>query len=170
MAEPARKAPSRFGFLVPLATALLLMVILPFGFLAFVFWAADGSWDFEGRDGVRYWVFVKGSRLERFGLIEPTNEPGKYSVSLQDGTFPGWSVLTYRSTAMPEAVIAAYAQRCREMGLKITREAHSKPDDGTAGGVALVCEIKPYIDAEFQAQRKPGEVSTEVGLRVWRDD
>jgi hypothetical protein len=79
-------------------------------------------------------------------------------------------VLTYRSTAMPEAVIAAYAQRCREMGLKITRESHSKPDDGTAGGVALVCEIKPYIDAEFQAQRKPGEVSTEVGLRVWRDD
>jgi hypothetical protein len=36
--------------------------------------------------------------------------------------------------------------------------------------VALVCEIKPYIDAEFQAQRKPGEASTEVGLRVWGDD
>lgn len=170
MAEPARKAPSRFGFLVPLATALLLMVILPFGFLAFVFWAADGSWDFEGRNGVRYWVFVKGSRLESLGLVEPTNEPGKYSVSLQDGTFPGWTVLTYRSTAMPEAVIAAYAQRCREMGLKITRESHAKAGDDKDSGVSLVCEISPYIDAEFHAERKPGEPSTEVGLRVWGDD
>lgn len=170
MTEPARKAASRFGCLIPLATALLLVVILPFGFLAFAFWTADGRWDFEGRDGVRYWVFVKGSRIDRLGLVEPTNEPVKYSVSLQDGTFPGWTVLTYRSAAMPETVIDGYAQRCREMGLKITREPYAKADDGTAGGVALVCEIKPYIDAEFNAERKPGEASTEVGLRVWGDD
>jgi hypothetical protein len=170
MAEPARKAASRFGFLVPLATALLLMVILPFGFLAFVFWAADGSWDFEGRNGVRYWVFVKGSRLESLGLVAPTNEPGKYSVSLQDGTFPGWTVLTYRSTAMPEAAIAAYAQRCREMGLKITRGPHLKAGDDKDSGVSLVCEISPYIDAEFHAERKPGEITTEVGLKVWGHD
>lgn len=170
MTEPARKVARRFGCLIPLGTALLLLVILPLGFLAFIFWAVDGSWDFEGRGGVRYWVFVKGSRLDRLGLIQPTDAPGRYSVRLQDGNFPGWTVLTYRSTATPEAVIDAYAQRCREMGLKITRGPHPQASDGKAGGVALVCEISPYIDAEFHAERKPGEGATEVGLRVWGND
>jgi hypothetical protein len=167
--EPVRKVASRFGCLIPLGTALLLLVILPFGFFAFGFWAADGSWDFEGRDGIRYWVFVKGSRLERLGLIEPTDEPGKYSVSLQDGNFPGWTVLTYRSVAPPEAVIGAYAKRCQDMGLKITRDPEPKTD-GKDSGVSLVCEIRPYIDAEVHAERKPGDTITEVGIRVWGDD
>ncbi len=170
MTEPARKVVSRFGWLIPLGTALLLLVVLPFGFFAFVFWAVDGSWDFEGRSGIRYWTFVKGSRLDRLGLIEPTGDPGKYSVSLQDGNFPGWKVLTYRSTAMPEAIVDAYAQRCRDMGLKITRGPHLKAGDDKDSGVSLVCEISPYIDAEFHAERKPGEIATEVGLRVWGND
>ncbi len=170
MTEPTRKAASRFGCLIPLGAALLLLVILPFGFFAFVFWAVDGSWDFEGRGGIRYWVFVKGSQLERLGLIEPTDEPGKYSVSLQDGNFPGWTVLTYRSTAMPDAVIGAYAKRCQDLGLKITRGPESKADDGKDSGMSLVCEIRPYIDAEFHAARKPDEITTEVGLKVWGDD
>ena len=73
-------------------------------------------------------------KLERLGLIEPTDEPGKYSVSLQDGNFPGWTVLTYRSTAMPDAVIGAYAKRCQDLGLKITRGPESKADDGKDNG------------------------------------
>jgi hypothetical protein len=166
--EPARKVASRFGFLIPLGTALLMLVILPFGFVAFGFWAADGSWDFEGRDGIRYWVFVKGSRLDRLGLVEPTEQPGKYSVSLQEGNFPGWKVLTYHSVAAPESGIGAYAKRCQDIGLKITRG----PEQAVGGesGVSLFCEIRPYIDSEFHVERKADAIATEVSIRVWGDD
>ncbi len=169
MIDPARKAVSRLGCLIPLGTALLLLVILPFGFFAFIFWAVDGSWDFESRDRVRYWLLVKGARLEQLGLVAPEQTPPpRYSVSLQDGNFPGWKVLTYRSTATPRVIMEAYAKRCQDMGLKITRAPQAKAGDNTA--MSLVCEIRPYIDAEFHAERKPGETTTEVGLRVWGDD
>jgi hypothetical protein len=168
--EPVRKVASRFGCLIPLGTALLLLVILPFGFFSFVFWAADGSWDFERRDKVRYWVLVSGSRLEQLGFVAPEQTPSpRYSVSLQDGNFPGWKVLTYRSAATPDAIVEVYAKRCQDMGLKITRGPEPKID-GKDSGVSLVCEIRPYIDAEVHAERKPGETTTEVGVRVWGDD
>lgn len=170
MTDPARRVASRFGCLIPLAAALLLLIILPFGFFAFVFWAVDGSWDFEGRGGWRYWVFVKGSRLEQLGLVEPTEHPGKYSVSLQEGNFPGWKVLTYRSVAMPETIAEAYAKRCRVMNLKVTRGPQPQLLKGDEIGAELVCEIEPYLDAEFYAGRKPGETTSEVGIRVWGDD
>jgi hypothetical protein len=170
VSDPIRKPASRFGCLIPLGTALFLLVILPFGFFAFIFWAVEGSWDFEGRGGIRYWVFVKGSRLDRLNLIEPTGEPGKYSVSLQDGNFPGWRVLTYRSKASPEAIVEVYAKQCREMGFKITRGPEREAGGSETSGVSLVCEIVPYIDAEFWAERKPGETTTQVAIKVWGDD
>ena len=170
MTEPARRTASRFGCLIPLGTALLVLVVLPYAFFAFVFWAVDGSWDFEGRGGWRYWVFVKGSRLDRLGLVEPTEQPGKYSVSLQEGNFPGWKMLTYHSKAAPGTVVDAYQSRCRDMGLKITRAPEPKAVGGEKSGVSLVCEIRPYIDAEFHAERKADAIATEVSIRVWGDD
>lgn len=163
--------PSYLGCLVPLGTALLLLVVLPYSFIAFLFWAADDSWDFEGRSGLRYWVFVKGSRLDRLGLVSPEQTPPpKYSVSLQDGNFPGWRVLSYRSTDTPEAIVATYAKRCGEMGLKITTGPKPETYEGEESGASLVCEIEPYLDAEFHAGRKAGATATEVGIRVWGTD
>lgn len=162
--------PSYFGCLIPLGTALLLLVVLPYSVIAFLFWAAEGSWDFEGQDNLRYWLFVKGSRTERLGLVSPTNAPVKYSVSLQEGTFPGWTVLSYHSNAEPEAIVAAYAERCRGMGLTITRGPGPSTGDSLAAEAELVCQIRPYIDAEFHAGRRLGETTTKVGVRVWGDD
>jgi hypothetical protein len=163
--------PPYLGCLIPLGTALLLLVVLPYSFIAFLFWAADGSWDFEGRGGVRYWVFVKGSRLDRLGLVSPeTSPPPRYSVSLQEGNFPGWRVLSYQSAETPETIVAIYAKRCTKMGLKITRGPEPQTYDGEETGATLVCEIEPYLDAEFHAGRKAGAVTTEVGLRIWGSD
>lgn len=169
MADQDSKA-SRFGCLIPLGMVLLVLVGLPYAFFAVLFWAVEGSWDFEGRSGLRYWVFVKGTRVDRLGLVSPTEAPPKYSVSLQEGTFPGWTVVIYRSNAEPEAIVAAYAKRCGEMGLKITSGPEPKTYDGEESGASLVCEIRSYIDAEFYAGRKPGELTTKVSIRVWGDD
>jgi hypothetical protein len=161
---------SRFGCVIPLGSALLLLVVLPYSFIALLFWAADGSWDFEGRSGWRYWMFAKGSRLDRLGLVSPAPRPPKYSVSLQEGNFPGWRVLSYRSTAAPDLVVETYAQRCREMKLRITRGPQSKVHEGDEAGAELVCEIEPYLDVEVYAGRKPGSAEAEVGVRVWGGD
>ena len=169
MAEPDSKW-SRFGCLIPLGTALLVLVVLPYSFIAFLFWAADGSWDFEGRSGWRYWLFVKGSRTEQLGLISPADKPAKYSVSLQEGNFPGWTVVIYRSMAAPGVTAEAYVKRCRAMGLTITRGPEPKSEQDGAAGVTLVCEIRPYIDAEFYAEQKAGETTTEVSMRIWGSD
>lgn len=164
-----RGLPASLRSLIPLGTALLLMVLLPFLFFAALFWAAEGSWDFEGRSGLRYWVFVKGSRLDRLGLVAPVQDPPpKYSVSLQEGTFPGWKVLAYQSTATPRAIIAAYAERCQALGLRVTKRTEPADDDDSIA--SLVCEIEPYLDAEFRAERKPPATTTKVGLRVWGSD
>ena len=169
MTGQARK-PSRFGCLIPLGIALLVLVVLPYSFIAFLFWAAEGSWDFEGRDNWRYWAFVKGSRTEQLGLIAPADKSAKYSVSLQEGNFPGWTVVIYRSLAAPDAIAEAYAKRCRELNLKVTRGPEAKTEPDGAAGVTLVCEIRPYIDAEFYAERKPGDATTQVSMRVWGSD
>ncbi|MGD9922977.1 MAG: hypothetical protein AB7V13_16285 [Pseudorhodoplanes sp.] len=169
MADRARKA-SRFGCLIPIGLALLMLVALPYSLIAFLFWAADGSWDFEGRDNLRYWLFVKGSRLDRLGLVSPAATPPAYSVRLQEGTFPGWTVVTYRSAVAPEAIARAYAQRCRDIGLKVTRGPQARLLDGDETGAELVCEIEPYLDVQIYAGRKPGDSVSLVSVRVWGSD
>jgi hypothetical protein len=150
---------------------LAIIVALPYAFLWTLFWLASESWDFEGNSGLRHWLLVKGSRLDRLGLVAPTSSPPRYSVSFQEGTFPGWRVLVYVSSAPPPAIVAAYAERCGAMGLKVTkREVSVANNDAEATEATLVCEIEPYIDAEFHAERKPLAADSKVSVRVWGSD
>jgi hypothetical protein len=139
-----------------------IMIALPFAFVAALFWAADGSWDFEGR-GVRYWLFVKGTRLERLGVVEPAPGGTKYSISLQEGNFPGWNIAVYESAAPPEKIIDVYAARCCEMKLKVI-EKKSNPE---APRAELTCEIEVYLNVEVLAERKAEAASTRVFVKVW---
>lgn len=155
-------------FLAVIAT-VAVFIATPFALLAFAFWAADGSWDFEGDGNLRYWIFAKGSRMERLGIVMPVGKV-HYSVSLQEGNFPGWSVAQYDSSALPEAILESYAERCRVMGFKITERtlpvAGLAPDN-VAG--KLTCEIEPYLDVVVFAERASQAAATEVGIRVWGD-
>ena len=63
--------------------------------------------------------------------------------------------------------MTAYTDRCREMQLRITEPSAASPD---AAEASLTCEIEPYIDAEFSAERKLGETATSVTMRVWDTD
>jgi hypothetical protein len=166
-----RHAPSLFRALLSVAALICGLLVVPYLLIAGLFWAADGDWRFESTDRFRYWLFVKGSRLERLGFVEPVAGPASYSIGLQEGTFHGWSNLGYRSTAWPAAVMSAYAERCRAMGLKITtHDAAGREGDASPTEARLVCEIEPYIDAEFHAARKPAATTTSVGVRVWGSD
>ncbi|MBZ0147720.1 MAG: hypothetical protein K8F62_09295 [Pseudorhodoplanes sp.] len=63
------------GRLVALAALLIGFVGVTYALLAFAFWAADGSWDFEGDKSFRYWFFVSGKRAETLGVVAPTDKP-----------------------------------------------------------------------------------------------
>lgn len=130
-------------------------------------WAADGSWRFEGH-GPKYWFFVKGSRLERLGLVAPSGALPSYTIRLAEGTDPGSSAVAYESLAQPQDVLSTYAARCGEMGLKITRMPGATGQN--AGEAGLVCEIEPYLDAKFGATRGAGQEVTEVSVIVWGAD
>ncbi len=148
--------------------ALIVVVVLaaPWLLLALAFWSADGSWDFEG-PGVRHFLFVRGSHLARLGTVEPTREPVRYSVRLPEGTFPGWRIAIFDSTAEPTTIARRYAERCEQLGFKVTQM--TLPEAAAARAV-LVCEIEMYIDVEMAAERAANQPSTRVALKVWGYD
>lgn len=151
----------RFFLAIVLALAVVLtgMVAVPFAVIATAFWAADGSWNFEGR-GFKYWMFVQGSRLERLGTIEPADTV-KYSISIQEGNFPGWSIATYESDAQPEKIISHYGERCRAMKFKIIED---KSDPRRA---EMTCEIEVYLNVEILAERASDAAASKVFVKVW---
>ncbi len=154
------------GCLVAIGMILLVFVGLPYAFLVLAFWSAEGSWDFEGDKSFRYWIFVGGKRAEKLGVVAPTDKPVQYSVSLPDGNFPGWAIVSYESNAAPEAVIEAYAKRCEGLKAKVTRRPAPEQKDDTIAA-RLECEFAGYLTAEFSAERNSASSVSEVGLRVW---
>ena len=165
-AQPESRLRGCLYALLPVALAGLMFLVVPYLLIATLFWAADGDWRFEGR-GFRYWLFVKGSRLERLGLIEPGPAPVRYSIGLQEGTFPGWSVMQYDSAAQPFAVAETYAKRCRALKLAIIDGPRADSTEEGGNAALLKCEIEKYLDVEVYAERKDGAALTEVGVRVW---
>jgi hypothetical protein len=155
----------------PLLTIVFVVAVValsPLALFTAAMWAATGAWEFEGRSGVYHWLFIKGAWIDRLDLVEPAGGPPRWSVSLQEGTFPGWAVLGYNSSASPAEILDTYAARCRKLGLKVTKEPAVWEHGVNA--MYLECEIRPYIDAQFVAERKPPAELTDVGVRVWGRD
>lgn len=144
---------------------LFVFVGLPYALLALLFWAADGSWDFEGDRSVRYWMFVSGKRTEQLGLVAQTEKPVTYSFRGSDGNFPGWTVVGYESNATPAEIIAAYAKRCESLKAKVI-ERPAELKEGTIAA-RIECEFTGYLTADLYAERTSSSPVTEVSLRVW---
>ena len=163
-------AHSALGCLQTLLVAggiLALLAAVPYALLWTLFWSASGSWDMEGNGNLRHWLLVKGSLLDRLGVVAQTERPARYSVRFQEGTFPGWRVVSYESAAVPHDIVATYAERCGNLALRVTKR---QPAEGTGvdrEALFLECEIEPYLDVQVVAERKVSATVTEVSLRVW---
>ena len=168
--DPDGERPRHLGtlpaFLIALTSVLFVFIGLPYAFLVSVFWAADGSWNFEGR-GVRYWLFVSGTRTERLGLVAPAGGAPKYSVGLQEGTFPGWAIVSYRQRCIAgrdhRQVCAALRKRERESH----RAAGTRAKGRYGLGQSRCCEFERYINAEFFAERTSPSAKSQVSMKVW---
>jgi hypothetical protein len=152
-----------------LAGVLVACFASPPALILGLFWAADGPWIFEG-DGVRRWLLVSGSRLDRLGLVKAIGTPVRYRVDLQEGTFPGWRIANYTSSASAGRVIEGYAARCEAMGLRVMERSPADAGNNTAPAEAsLTCEIEPHITVEVHAARRPELTGTAVSVKVWGD-
>ncbi len=142
---------------------VLLVAILtsPVALVSLAFWAASHTWEFAG-GGIRHWVFVRGSIVDRLGSVALDGAPIRYIVRLEEGTDPGEIAAIYDSGALPVAVVKAYAERCVSLGLPIEREFVS-PDGAQA---KLGCESNAGAgwldDVRIYAERKAGAASTRV--------
>ena len=158
-APDARPAPARVRGGNGWALLLLAAIVLsPPTLVAVGFWAASAPWEFAGA-GLKHWVLVKGTTIDRLGLISATSTAVRYVVRIQEGTDPGAITMHYDSDALPIDVIAAYAKRCRTMGLAIKKQAAS---EGAVTGT-LVCEGKSGSDDIWiQVERTLGAATTQV--------
>src|SRR5262249_7092690 len=145
-----------------LATVLVAAMLVPFLPLIAI-WMSPQTGGSEG-GGLRYWLFVKGSRLERLGFIAPHDASPHYTIQTAEGTFPGSSHVSYASRAMPPEIIAHYEARCRAMGFVITRQ---KARADTPETHELTCEIEPYLEVEVAASRSQGTHRSQVAVKVW---
>jgi hypothetical protein len=157
-------SPRRGRWRIAALVALLLVVLTsPVTLTALAFWAADGSWEFAG-GGFRHWLFVKGSTVDRLGVVAPIGEPARYVVRLGEGTDPGAIFAVYDSGAMPGDVVGAYVKRCGALGIAIKKQVVA----ADAAEARLVCEGDQAVawadDVWVIAARTAGASSTEVRI------
>jgi hypothetical protein len=112
----------------PLTDLQALAVVLSFfvglaaaGFAAFALlaWLAWESHEFGGRD-LRYLVFVRGTLLERVGVIDAQPGTVVYGGQGRDGTASGRASARYTSSVEGQIVLTHFVERCKALGLHVT--------------------------------------------------
>jgi hypothetical protein len=91
------------------------------GVAAFVLlaWLAWESHEFGDRD-LRYLVFVRGTLLERVGVIDAQPGTVVYGGQGRDGTASGLTSARYTSSVEGQVVLMHFADRCKAVGLRVT--------------------------------------------------
>lgn len=147
---------------VLILTALVFAIVTsPIIALGLSVWAGGGVWEFTDR-GFSHWIFVRGSTIDRLGLVAASTAPARFVVRTAEGTDPGATSVEYVSSASPTAIVEIYADRCRAMGLATKvlppSEHHAK----------LVCEGDRSVawadDVYVFAERLAKAVTTQVLL------
>lgn len=149
--------------LAALLGLVVALVTSPITMLGLAFWAASDSWEFDG-GGLRHWLFVKGTSVDRLGLVDATDRPVRYVVRLAEGTDPGAITATFDSRAMPDGIVSTYAERCHTLKLEIVKRVVSTD----AKEASLVCAAGSAQynsdDVWIVAERTAGALSTQVRI------
>jgi hypothetical protein len=91
--------------------------------LALGAWLAWNSHDFSPRD-LRYLLFVRGTLLERIGVIDAEAATLRYGGQGRDGNAPGYTRANYKSKLEPVPLLTRFATRCEALGLRATWQEH----------------------------------------------
>ncbi len=99
------------------------------GFAAFALlaWLAWESHEFGPRD-LRYLLFVRGTLIERVGIIDARPGTLVYGGQGRDGTAPGYARARYTSSIEASALLARLIDRCKALGLQVKVSDQTSPD------------------------------------------
>lgn len=140
------------------ATVVLLagLMISPFALFAGAIWLSDRTHRFGPYDP-RYWLLVRGTSIDRLGVLAPEHGSISYAARGQDGNSPARVHVTYTTRMEPGQVIDAYHSRCQ--ALRLQARSHA-PD-----AARLECSAVDGDEIGIAAQRRGG--ITEVSLGGW---
>lgn len=125
----------RQGLATVALTGLVALVASPFLLLAGAFWLSDHTHEFGPYDP-RVLLLVRGTTVDRLGLIRAQRGSIAYAARGQDGTSPARVHVTFTTPEEPSRVIETYRQRCQNAGLvpKDNIDASGRLEcDGLAG-------------------------------------
>lgn len=99
------------------------------GFAAFALlaWLAWESHEFGPKD-LRYLLFVRGTLIERVGIIDAQPGTLMYGGQGRDGTAPGYARARYTSSVEAGALLARFIERCKALGLYVKLGDQTSPD------------------------------------------
>lgn len=134
------------------------LAALGFAALALLTWLAWNSHEFGPRD-LRYLLFVRGSLIERVGVIDA--QPGTlvYGGQGRDGNAPGFVRAQYISPVEGKLLLIRFAERCRALGLHANVREPKPPEDVRSASCGRTADddFPVYI-------RVSGGKATEVGM------
>jgi hypothetical protein len=150
-----------FGVVVSIFVGLAATGVAAFLVVA---WLAWESHTFGPKD-LRYLVFVRGSLMERVGIIAA--QPGTliYRGQGRDGNAPGYVRAEYASPLEASALFARFVERCRLLGLQVKQRAQVS----TEGERAASCGRRDDDDYHVHMSVLPGS-PTKVFLGEDIDD
>jgi hypothetical protein len=113
-----------FGVLMSFFVGLAVVGFATFVLLAWLAWESHA---FGPRD-LRYLVFIRGTLIERVGIVHA--EPGtvRYGGQGRDGDAPGHARAHYTSPVAANVLLTRFAERCRAIGLQVKLSEQPSPD------------------------------------------
>jgi hypothetical protein len=145
------RRPRRRGFIVGLIAAPAALLALGVGAMAMM----TSDIEFQS-GGVSEWLFVRGTMMDRLGVVAP-NGPVSYMSRPQDGTATENKSARYVSRNSAPEVIDAYDRACRTQGFSAVKRtdpnATNKQTDYTLACDGEAGEITVMVAPERHGSR-----------------
>lgn len=127
-----------FGVVMSLFVALGAVGVAAFAVLA---WLAWDEHEF-GENDPRYLVFVRGTLIERIGVIDAQPGTVVYRGQSRDGNAPPFLRARYTSSIGASELFERFAARCRELSLQVRPREQPSSD----GARLLSCGVEGKDD------------------------
>jgi hypothetical protein len=153
-----------FGIIVACFVCLIAAAV---AVLALLTWLAWNSHQFGPRD-LRYLLFVRGTLIERVGIIDARPDTLVYGGQGRDGNAPGYARADYISPVEANALLARFVERCGALGLHAQVREHRAGETvrSASCGRGAADEFPVHMSVDLDG---PAE-ATRVGMMQETDD